>query len=79
MQGDELIDVIVEGRIGEAGPCAQTLLDEGIDAKVIMEKYLIPAMEIVGQNSIRRNTSCQRCLCPPIPWEPFWSCWSRFS
>ena len=49
MQGDELIDVIVAGRIDEAGPCAQALLDEGIAAKVIMEKYLIPAMEIVGE------------------------------
>lgn len=49
MSENELSTAIVEGRIAESPGLAQGLLDAGTDARTIMEKVMIPAMEEVGR------------------------------
>ncbi len=44
-----LVDVVVKGKIKEAKPLAEKALAEGITAKVIIFEGLNKAMEIVGQ------------------------------
>ncbi len=49
MPGQKLKDAIVAGKIKETPGLTQALLDGGAPAREIMAKYMIPAMEIVGQ------------------------------
>ena len=44
-----LVDVVIKGKIKEAKPLAEKALAEGISAKVIIFEGLTRAMEIVGQ------------------------------
>ncbi|MEW5735382.1 MAG: corrinoid protein [Thermodesulfobacteriota bacterium] len=49
MPGPKLADAIVNGRIADAPGLARELLDSGMEAKAVMEKVMIPAMETVGK------------------------------
>ena len=48
MQGKALMDGIVAGDIKKTPELVRALLDAGTGAREIMEKYMIPAMDIVG-------------------------------
>lgn len=48
MLGEELMEAIIEGRIDDTPEITQALLDEGVSPKEIMDSYMIPAMQVVG-------------------------------
>ncbi|MEW6553725.1 MAG: corrinoid protein [Actinomycetota bacterium] len=49
MLGEELMEAIIEGRIDDTPDITQALLDDSISPKEIMDKYMIPAMQAVGE------------------------------
>jgi 5-methyltetrahydrofolate--homocysteine methyltransferase len=49
MPGEELMEAIIEGRIEDTPDITRTLLDDSVSPKEIMDKYMIPAMQVVGE------------------------------
>ncbi|MBN2028251.1 MAG: corrinoid protein [Actinobacteria bacterium] len=49
MLGEELMEAIIEGRIDDTPDITRALLDDAVSPKEIMDKYMIPAMQVVGE------------------------------